>query len=52
MTNTITGVLTVFVVIASIAIYREGELKDQYKAQCAATGGKPVYNGKHWECFK
>ncbi len=25
---------------------------ENFKQQCTSVGGKAVFNGKHWECFK
>ena len=24
----------------------------KYRAVCVESGGKPLYNGRHWECLK
>ena len=34
------------------AVWVSSFSRDEYKQTCTESGGKPVFNGKHWECIK
>jgi hypothetical protein len=45
----------IFIVLVTgigLAIYGTEQMTDQYKQHCTSIGGKPLHNGKHWECLK
>jgi hypothetical protein len=52
-------VITVVIVVAAVfsigSLYKHAIGKDpasEYRALCIKNEGKPVFNGKYWECMK
>jgi len=52
----VAGILVAFV-LAGVAAFREVKARNQqtsedFRLACESTGGKAVWNFKHWECLK
>lgn len=45
-------IVFVFAVVMPMDIKSKRANAEVYKSHCTANGGKPLHNGKHWECFK
>jgi hypothetical protein len=50
------GVLAAFIAflcVGVVFVLQDRDTKrDEYKETCVAIKGKPVYNGRNWECMK
>lgn len=55
-TGAVLGIVTClilgFVALVRMAQESSRETSETFKQACEATGGKPVWNFKHWECLK
>lgn len=41
-----------FLVCTGFLVYSEHTRATKYEEACTATNGKPVHNGRQWECLK
>jgi len=45
------------IILSAVAFFQEAQARNQqtseaFKSACESTGGKAVWNFKHWECLK